>query len=376
MKILHILYESRGDYFGIGGVGERAYRIYDYIKDRHEITLLCKKYPGAIDKDIDGLKHLFVGTESKSFLKTLLAYAYHSAVFVKKHGENFDVIIEEFSPAIPAFLSLYKKRPVVLQIQGYTGKKYFEKYNICYSAVLYALERLRPKYYKDIIVVSDTTRERFKLNKNNYIQVISNGIPGELLALETCESDYILYLGRIDIHGKGLDILLNAYREFHGSSPGTRLVIAGDGRDMERFRGMIDSIPEKIKKKIQLTGWVEGERKKAIMKDALMVVIPSRYETQGIVVLEAMAYGKPVVASDIPELQYVADWGAGISFNAGNPHSLAGAMNELAACDKRREMGNMGRARVKNYTWEKIALKYEAFLHGVLSKSRSMDTSQ
>ena len=49
MKILHLLYESKGDYFGIGGVGIRAYEIYRRLKDRHDITLLCKKYPGAVD---------------------------------------------------------------------------------------------------------------------------------------------------------------------------------------------------------------------------------------------------------------------------------------------------------------------------------------
>ena len=84
MKILHLLYESQGDYFGIGGVGTRAYEIYRRLKDRNEITLLCRKYPGAKDREIEGLKHVFVGTESTNFTKALLSYAYHSAGFVKR----------------------------------------------------------------------------------------------------------------------------------------------------------------------------------------------------------------------------------------------------------------------------------------------------
>ncbi len=84
MKILHLLYESKGDYFGIGGVGIRAYEIYRHLRDRHDITLLCKKYLGAKDGEINGLRHVFVGTESKSLMKTLLSYAYQSTVFVKK----------------------------------------------------------------------------------------------------------------------------------------------------------------------------------------------------------------------------------------------------------------------------------------------------
>ncbi|MEF9426227.1 MAG: glycosyltransferase family 4 protein [Candidatus Mariimomonas ferrooxydans] len=369
MKILHLLYESKGDYFGIGGVVTRAYSIYSYLRDRHDITLLCKKYPGANDGKIEGLKHIFVGTESKSLTKTLLSYAYNAAFFVKRYGKDFDVIIEEFSPAIPTFLNLYKKRPVVLQIQGYTGKKYFEKYNILYSTTLYILERLRPKYYKDIIVVSDITKRKFNFQKKGNIQVISNGVPEELLNIETGESDYILYLGRIDIHNKGLDILLDACSSFCRLIPEVKFVIAGDGRDREIFRGLVHKLPEEARKNIEMTGWVDGERKRSLLRDAIMVVIPSRYETQGIVALEAMAYGKPIVASDIPELSYIVNWGAGKAFNTGNAISLAQAMKKLIMSNRREEMGEKGRERVKDYTWDRIASKYERFLEGIFDEN-------
>lgn len=369
MKILHLLYESKDDYFGIGGVGIRAYKIYSYLKNRHDVTLLCKKYPGApLNREIEGLRHIFVGSESKSLTKSLLLYVYKTALFVRKHGDEFDIIIEDFSPAIPTFLNLYRKRPVILEIQGYTGKKYFGKYNILYSTVLFILERLRPRFYSDIIVVSDATKKRFDLNQRHNIQVISNGISDELFDSEPRESDYILYLGRIDIHHKGLDILINAYREFYEFFPHIKLVIAGGGRDINRFREMIGGLPENIQKNIKLTGWVEGIMKASLIKDALMMVTPSRYETQGIVVLEAMAHGKPVVVSDIPELSYVVDWDAGITFRAGDAESLTNAMKKLITSDKRQEMGRKGRERVKDFTWGEIARKYEEFLQDVLAK--------
>lgn len=118
MKILHLLYESKGDFFGIGGVGVRAYQIYKRIQERHDITLLCKKYPGADDGNIDGLRHIFEGIESENLTKTLLSYAYHASRFVKRHAEEYDVIVEEFSPAIPTFFHAFVKKPVVLQVQG------------------------------------------------------------------------------------------------------------------------------------------------------------------------------------------------------------------------------------------------------------------
>jgi glycosyltransferase involved in cell wall biosynthesis len=121
------------------------------------------------------------------------------------------------------------------------------------------------------------------------------------------------------------------------------------------------------KREIELTGWVEKERKKSLLKDALFVVIPSRHETQGIVALEAMAYGKPIVVSDIKELQYVTEWRAGISFKSGNALSLAQCMSYCISSNERTAMGNNGRERVKDFTWQNLAIKYENFLTSVLS---------
>jgi glycosyltransferase involved in cell wall biosynthesis len=263
MKILHLLYESTGDYFGIGGVGTRAYEIYGRLKDRHQITLLCKKYPGARDGEIEGLEHIFAGTESRSLTRTLLSYAYRAALYVQKEGEKFDVIIEEFSPAIPTFLNFYRKRPVVLQIQGYTGTKYFRKYNLLYSTVLYTLERLRPSLYSNVVLVSDMTRQRYSLNGDRtFVEMIPNGISRELLGCTPEKSDYVLFIGRIDIHHKGLDVLLDGYREFFPSFPGIRLSVAGDGRDREKFAEELMKLPGHIRNNIELLGWVSGDKKK------------------------------------------------------------------------------------------------------------------
>ena len=97
-----------------------------------------------------------------------------------------------------------------------------------------------------------------------------------------------------------------------------------------------------------------------------MVVIPSRYESQAIVALEAMAAGKAIVASNIPELRYVELNKAGMSFRTEDACSLAQAMESLLKSDERKEMGRRGRDWVRNYTWDKIAVSYERFLSSVL----------
>ncbi len=399
MKILHLLYESKGDYFGIGGVGIRAYEIYGRLKDRHDITLLCKKYPGAKDGEIEGLRHLFVGTESKSLAKTLLSYAYHSAVFVKQHGEDFDIIIEEFSPAIPTFLHAFIKKPLILQVQGYTGTLYFKKYNLAYALFLYFMEYLGPRFYDNFIFISSETAKKLlsenlspppspppleggglyvsphplreRVRVRGCIEVIPNGISPELLETSPEEGDYILYIGRIDIYGKGLDILIKAYKEFYKSFPDIRLVIAGDGRDRELFKAELMKLPDNIRRNIEFLGWVSGNKKREIIRRALYAVFPSRHETQGIAILEAMACGKAVVVSEIPNFSYITTIRAGISFKTGDALSLAQAMKDLITSNERKEMGQRGRGWVKDYTWDRIALRYEKFLREVLEGKKS-----
>lgn len=368
MKILHLLYESKGDYFGIGGVGIRAYEIYKYLKDRHDITLLCKRYPGAADGDIDGLRHIFVGAESRSLTRTLLSYACHAALFVKKYGDEFDIIIEEFSPAIPSFSNVFTKKAVILQVQGYTGRLYFRKYNPFYALFLYSMEHIRPKFCDKFVFVASETAKKLSVGNSQCKETIPNGVSPDLFDMRHSDGDYILHLGRIDIYGKGLDILLAAYADFSEYFPHVKLLIAGDGRDTHRFKEMLAGLPEAIKKNIELTGWVSGSRKIALLMNAKFVVCPSRHETQGIVVLEAMAAGKALIVSDIPELGYATDSGAGISFKSGDAASLTQAMRSMAANESREEMGLRGRNRIKDLTWDKIALKFEKFLVAAAEK--------
>jgi len=368
VKILHLLYESEGDYFGIGGVGIRAYEIYRYLKERHDITLLCKRYPGAEDGGRAGLMHRFVGTESRSLTRTLLSYASHAAQFVSKHGNEYDVIIEDFSPAIPTFLHVFTERPIILQIQGHTGGLYFKKYNPFYAFALYTLELLRPRWYDHFIFMNKETAKRFRTGGKKNFHIIPNGVASGLLGMPYNEGEYILYLGRIDMYGKGLDTLLDAYRIFLEESPGMRLVIAGDGRDKEIFKEKIAVLPREVRNEIELLGWVCGDRKAEVIRNSLFAVFPSRHEVQPIAVLEAMACGKAVIVSDIPEFGFVRDFRMGMSFKTGDARSLAQSMKDMVQCSERKEMGKRGSEWVKDFTWEKIAVRFEEALSAVMKK--------
>lgn len=366
MKILHLLYESKGDAFGVGGVATRAYEIYGRLKDRHDVTFLCKKYPSAREGRIEGIRHIFAGVESKSLTVALLSYARHASQFVRERGNEYDIIIEEFSPGIPTFLPAFTKKPLILQLQDYTGKLYFRKYSPLYALPLCLLEMLRPRFYDNFIFVNSEMINRFPIKGSSHIATIPNGISPGMLNGTPVEDNYILYLGRIDIYKKGLDILLEAYSEFIKSFPELRLVIAGDGRDREKLNCMIKSLPDNIRKSIETLGWVSGEKKRDILNGTLFAIFPSRHEAQPIALLEAMGSGKAVIVSEIPELDFAIKSGAAVSFKPQDAMSLARAMRSLASDNERATMGFKGRNWAKDFTWDKIALRYEEFLYKVL----------
>lgn len=109
------------------------------------------------------------------------------------------------------------------------------------------------------------------------------------------ERDYILFLGRL-IDQKGVSVLLEAASEH----PGLCVVIAGDGP----LRASLERRAEELSVDARFVGWVQGAAKRALIRDADAVVVPSRAvrglsEGAPLVVAEAHAMGRPIVASDV-----------------------------------------------------------------------------
>jgi glycosyltransferase involved in cell wall biosynthesis len=360
MKILQLIYESYGSPFGFGGAGVRAYEIYKRLKDRHDITLLCLKYPGAKDGEIEGLRHIYVGTESKSLTKSVFFYTIAAANFVRKYGDGFDIIIENFLPSTPFFSQFLTKTPVVLQIQGIMESHSLKKYSPVYSVPMYLVERIYPNFYKRFIFVSDITQQKVMSRikgKNTEWFIIPNGIDEELLMTKPWDGDYILFFSRLDIYTKGLDILLQAFETISVRYPEVRLVLAGS--EFDRFEHIMDRYSS-LEKKVQYAGFVTKLNKINLLAGAKLFVLPSRHESAPISILEAAACKKPIITSDIPELRYVEKEGIGITFSSGSAKELAERIEELLTNSEKREfMGRKGREYASNFLWADTARRFE-----------------
>jgi len=370
MKILQLIYESPDSPYGFGGAGVRAHEIYKRLRDRHDITLLSLKYPNARDGETDGLKYVFVGTESRSLTKSVFAYNICASNFIRKNGSNFDVIIENFLPATPFFSKFLTKTPVILQVQGIMERHAFKKYKPLFSIPMYFMENLYPRLYDRFIFVSPVTQKKVlsmfrRKTVSSYL--IPNGINEELLKITPRDDRYILFMSRIDIYTKGLDILIKAFSRIAGQYSDTKLLLAG--YEFNSFHDLVSDCPLHIRKRIEYVGFARNENRTRLLSGAALVVLPSRHESHPVSVLEAAACEKPLIVSDIPELNFVELEGFGLSFPSGSVDGLAQKlMLLLDNPEKRGILGKCGRQYAGNFLWDMIALQFEEALRSVVQK--------
>jgi glycosyltransferase involved in cell wall biosynthesis len=162
----------------------------------------------------------------------------------------------------------------------------------------------------------------------------------------------VLFVGRLTLP-KNIPRLLEAFNLFHASYPSSVLHIVGDGEERPVIEAFIknNNIPDVI-----MEGELLGENLINIYTESDIFVLPSDIESFGMVNLEAMASGLPIIASDIPGLRgLLADTAILVKPSAEN---FASAMKKLVEdTSLRRSMIKKGLEKVKDYDWNKIICK-------------------
>lgn len=165
------------------------------------------------------------------------------------------------------------------------------------------------------------------------------------------------FVGRIDEPRKGLDVLLAALRRLPSD---VRLLVAGPGEA---------SLPRGLAGRVDLLGQVDEDAKASLLRSVDLYVAPNvGGESFGIVLLEAMAAGAPIVASDLDAFARVLDHGrCGHLFPTGDPAALARSIADLLADPASRSaLASAAGEAVRAYDWPVVARRvvdvYEAVL--------------
>jgi phosphatidylinositol alpha-mannosyltransferase len=166
-------------------------------------------------------------------------------------------------------------------------------------------------------------------------------------------SEVLGFLGRVDEPRKGLPVLLEAFSRLASERPRLRLLVAGPGE----ADAVEDLVPGSLRDRVTLLGGISEEDKPRMLRSADAFVAPNiGGESFGIVLLEAMAAGVPVIASDLEAFRAVLDDGrAGALFPVGDAAALASVARDLLADPARRaELVERGRAAVHRFDWDVV----------------------
>ncbi|MGH2445031.1 MAG: glycosyltransferase family 4 protein [Candidatus Limnocylindria bacterium] len=164
----------------------------------------------------------------------------------------------------------------------------------------------------------------------------------------------ILFVGRFE-ERKGLIHLLKAYHRLRKRKVDARLLIIGAGPKLREYRRYVGL---RGIRDVEWLGRVSDEEKVRYFASADIYCAPNTgQESFGIVLLEAMAASVPIVASDIHGFKRVVERNVqGILVEPRNPRALAAALYALARDpDLRQEMGDAGRARAPEFTWDRVS---------------------
>lgn len=315
-------------------------------------------------EEINGVKvHRFrsIGTIFTRELKMLVTPKIITNLNNKSH--SFDVIhMHEYRSFQNVIVHHYAKKygvPYVLQAHGSLPRIMSKQKLKWIYDVLFGYRLL--KDVSKVIALSQTEADQYKIMgvPEEKITIIPNGIDLSKysnLPPRGCfrkkfdigdNEKIVLYLGRIH-RIKGIDILVEAFENIVRELNNIRLVIVGpDDGCLDEIKFMIET--KNMKDKVLITGPLYGKDKLESYVDADVYVLPSRYETFPMTILEAYSCGKPVIASRVGALSdIITDGVTGLLFEPENIDQLTESLLSLLEDNTRAEqMGVKGKHLVK-----------------------------
>ena len=264
----------------------------------------------------------------------------------------------------------------------------FHSSNLRSRAMQAAYPLLRPSLEKILgrIAVSEDARRTVTTHIGGDAVVIPNGVYVSSFAhadispawAGTPERPTMAFLGRIDEPRKGLPVIGAAMPAILEEFPGARLLVAGPG-DAAAARAQMDPAAAQA---VEFLGGISDADKASLLASADLYVAPhTGGESFGVVLVEAMAAGAPVVASDLPAFLRVLDAGrAGATYPNADSAALAETVRAMLRDPGRRaELSAIGRKRAAVFDWsvvaEDVMAVYETVMHPLAQSRGAADSA-
>lgn len=356
MKFIFSNYDSPGNPYYGGGGAVAIHHIARSLTSHHQVTVLVGAYPSSQNQLIENVSYRFIGAGWLGSYNQLI-YILILPLYVMT--SKFDLWVESFIPPFSStFVPFWTRRPVVGFAQLLNAHDFSKKY---FYLPFPLVERWAISHYTHIIALSQSVAHTIKnISQTCNVKIFSLGYDSfNLITQAPKNRSYFLYLGRIDLYQKGLDLLLISYHNAHIQIP---LKIAGSGIESEenKLRKMIIELG--LSKLVRIVGYVSGQRKSKLLANAIATIIPSRYETFSLTALESLAHGTPVIYSDLPDLRWIP-LRSGVKFDFKQPELLGDILSNFPKFkSKNIDTPSILMRSVKRYSWSSLIPKYTEYL--------------
>ncbi|MBX5326292.1 MAG: glycosyltransferase family 4 protein [Candidatus Bathyarchaeia archaeon] len=374
MKICQITWE-----FPPRVVGGIASHVHDLskalVRMGHEVYVVTLDFPGAPNfEEVDGVKVYRAPSEvgHPHFLTWTLLFNHSIEKRVADVGVDFDVLHVHDWLTAPAGIAAkhFLRKPLVTTIHSTEyGRSTLHSVD---SMTIDGLEWWATYEANKVIVTTWSMRHEvcghFKVPWDK-VWIIPNAVDAAKFQVDVDKGavrqrygvgwgeKLILYVGRL-VPQKGVEYLIQAVPKISAKYPGAKFVIVGEGW----LRGHLEWLANQTGQRwrINFTGFIPDSELVVLMRSADVLVVPSVYEPFGIVALEGMAAGVPVVASQVGGLAEVVEHDrTGVYVYMRNPDSIAWGVDRVLSNSGHAEwlVRNGLEAVRKVYSWEAVAKK-------------------
>jgi phosphatidylinositol alpha-mannosyltransferase len=283
-----------------------------------------------------------------------LNFGFLSAARVRRwlHDGEFDVIHihEPTSPSLGLLACWAAQGPIVATF--HTSNPRSRAMIAAYAILQAALEKISAR-----IAVSEYARRTLVEHLGGDAVVIPNGVDVGFFARAEPKPEWqgetIGFIGRIDEPRKGLPVLMGALPKILAERPDARLLVAGRGDEEEA----VETLPKELRSRVEFLGMISDDDKARFLRSIDLYVAPNTGgESFGIILVEAMSAGAPVLASDLPAFAQVLDQGAaGELFTNEDADALAEAAVRLLGDPERlAQLRRSGSAHVRRFDWSTV----------------------
>ena len=377
MERLKIAMVAPYEYPYAGGVAEHIHHLSETLREKgHEVHIIapCPEDIELPEHVIAATKHIvsfpFAGSQARISLSPRV---YNRARdILEEHQFDIVHVQEPLTPALPWAMLYHSNAVNVGTFHAYREGSF------AYSAWRVVLENFMDRL-QGRIAVSEVARDYVASYFPGEYRVIPNGIDVEAFSAAEVEPverfvdgrPNILFLGRLEKR-KGFRHLLRAFEILKVRVPDARLIVAG-AFDKESKEPYVRYVRERGIHDVRFVGYVAARALPRYYRTCTVYCAPSTgSESFGIVLLEAMAAGRPVVATDIAGYRSVLQNGVqGLLVPPEDEYALAAALERiLLNPDMGRAMGEAGIRRAWEFSWDSVTDRVLEFYYELLDRFR------